>query len=93
MASPLILKPLALSNGKAISMIVRLQNQPLNGIDLRRGKTSPPLPLDIAIRGPQLATYRNSPLSLARSGSALEAFLALAQNPENPEDRFQEVIR
>ena len=90
MASPLILKPLALSNGKAISMIVRLQNQPLNGIDLRRGKTSPPLPLDIAIRGPQLATYRNSPLSLARSGSALEAFLALAQNSENG---FQEVIR
>jgi CRISPR-associated protein Cmr1 len=93
MASPLILKPLALSNGKAVSMIVRLQTQPLNGIVLQQGETLHTLSPNIVIRGPQLATYRNSPLSLVRSGSALEAFLALAQNPENSENGFQEVIR
>jgi CRISPR-associated protein Cmr1 len=80
MASPLILKPLALKNGKAIPLILRLQTPLLTAVDLRRGTESLPLPLTTSICAPRLSTYQNSPLALSPDGSAIEAFLAYAQN-------------
>ncbi len=80
MASPLILKPLALKNGKAIPLILRLQTPLLTDVDLRRENESLPLPLTTSIRDPRLSTYQNSPLALSPDGSAIEAFLAYAQN-------------
>jgi CRISPR-associated protein Cmr1 len=78
MASPLILKPLALANGKAVPLII-WQNVPrLSGIDLRQGSTSLPLPSTVVVQSPRLATYRDSPLSASTTGSALDAFVALA---------------
>jgi CRISPR-associated protein Cmr1 len=88
MASPLILKPLVLGNGKAIPLILRLKAPQLNGVDLRRGETSLSLPPSTAIRDSRLSTYRDSPLGRSPDGSALEAFLAFAC-PEG----FTEVTR
>lgn len=79
MASPLILKPLALANGQAIPLILRLRCAQLEGVDLRRGDTSLPLPPTATIRDPQLASYRDSPLAASPIGSAIEAFLAFAR--------------
>jgi CRISPR-associated protein Cmr1 len=89
MASPLILKPLALADGKqAVPLIMRLVTDPLEGVDLRRGDSSLALPPGTAVRGARLATYANSPLAAAPNGSALDAFLALARDARNG---FQEV--
>jgi hypothetical protein len=88
MASPLILKPLALADGKAIPLILRLKTPPLTGVDLRRGETSLPLPPSTAIRDPRLSSYPNSPLAGSPNGSALEAFLAFARS-----EGFTEVPR
>lgn len=92
MASPLILKPLALQSGDAVPLILRLRTPPLKGVDLRRGDDSISLPPQTVICDPRLARYPNSPLkkSPKRSagepkesasepkGSAIEAFLAFA---------------
>ena len=81
MASPLILKPLALANGKFVPLIVRLKTPALTGVDLRQGEQSLPLPQPTVIRHPKLATYRDSPMKDRSSGgSALEAFLAYAKS-------------
>lgn len=88
MASPLILKPLALQNGKAIPLILRLRTPALTGVDLRDGNTSLPLPAPTLIRHPSLATYPRSPLVGSPAGSALEAFLAFARS-----EGFTEVTR
>jgi CRISPR-associated protein Cmr1 len=81
MASPLILKPMALANGKAIPIILRLKTPPLTGVDLRQGHTSVELPSNAVIRDPKLATYQDSPMqNRSNEGSALEAFLNLAQS-------------
>lgn len=90
MASPLILKSLALANGKAVPLIMRLVTPQLTGIDLRQGDTSRPLPRTTVIQDGRLATYRDSPLAGAASGSALDAFFTLALAPSNG---FQEVAR
>jgi CRISPR-associated protein Cmr1 len=79
MASPIVLKPLALQNGKAIPLILRLQTPALTAVDLRKGTESLPLPRTTSIRDPRLATYKNSPLGRSSAGSAIEAFLAFAQ--------------
>jgi CRISPR-associated protein Cmr1 len=79
MASPLILKPLAHANGKALPLIMHLKAPPLTGVDLRRGETSLSLPEPTLIRDPQLASYPHSPLTASPNGSALEAFLAFAR--------------
>jgi CRISPR-associated protein Cmr1 len=79
MASPLILKPLALQDGKAIPLILRLKTTSLSGVDLRRGDTSLPGSPSATISAPRLASYRNSPLAGSSNGSALEAFLAYAR--------------
>jgi CRISPR-associated protein Cmr1 len=88
MASPLILKPLALANGASVPLIMRLVTPPLTGVDLRRDNQSLVLPAATAIRDRRLATYSNSPLSGATSGSALEAFLRHAGH-----NGFHEVMR
>lgn len=94
MASPLILKPLALANGKAVPLIMQLVTLPLSGVDLRQRQgqqeISLPLPETTVTRDPRLATYHNSPLSGAASGSALEAFLLRVRQPNSG---FQEVTR
>lgn len=79
MASPLILKPLALGNGKFVPLIVRLKTAPLSGVDLRQGSESLKLPDPTFIRHAKLAQYRDSPMQDRTSnGSAIEAFLAYA---------------
>ena len=88
MASPLILKPLALADGKAIPLILRLRTPLLTGVDLRRGDESLRIPPTTAIRQAHLSTYRDSPLNGSPSGSALEAFLAIARS-----QGFTEVTR
>ncbi len=75
MASPLILKPLALENGKAVPLILRLVTPLLPGVDLKL-----PLPSTTEVRANRLANYRDSPLSASKSGSAVDAFLAYARN-------------
>jgi CRISPR-associated protein Cmr1 len=88
MASPLILKPLALENGKALPLIMVLKAPSLTGVDLRRGDTSLPLPQSTVIRDARLSSYRDSPLAGSPNGSALEAFLAFARS-----EGFTEVLR
>lgn len=85
MASPLILAPLLLRDGTAVPLILRLVTQPLSAVELRareRGTTQEPLslPFTPVIRAPGMATYKNSPLHGCPSGSALDAFIALAGN-------------
>jgi CRISPR-associated protein Cmr1 len=90
LASPLILKPLALANGQAVPLVLRLVTPRLTGVDLRRGDASLTLPPTTVVQDGRLATYRDSPLGGAASGSALDAFFALARRPDND---FQEVTR
>jgi CRISPR-associated protein Cmr1 len=91
MASPLILKPLALANGKAVPLIMQMRTPELKAVELKLMK--PPnesqggFPAS-AIRGDRLATYQNSPLASAPSGSAIEAFLVHARSKN-----FREVTR
>lgn len=88
MASPLVLKPLALQSGKTVPLIVRLQTPALTGVDLRRGDTSLGLPPTTVIRGPRLSGYQDSPLARSPNGSAIEAFIAFART-----EGFTEVTR
>ena len=88
MASPLVLKPLALAEGKAIPLILRLKTPPLTAVELRRGNQALPLPFTPVIRQPELSKYSSAPLSRSPAGSALEAFLSLAC-----ENGFAEVLR
>jgi CRISPR-associated protein Cmr1 len=80
MASPLILKPLALADGKAAPLILRLTTPVLTGVELKQGARSLELLDTTVVRDSRLATYRDSPLSSSPSGSAIEAFLAHARN-------------
>jgi CRISPR-associated protein Cmr1 len=75
MASPLILKPLALANGQAVPLVLQLVTTPLSAVELKQGDRSLALPTTVAIQDGRLARYENSPLSHAVSGSAIEAFL------------------
>ena len=77
MSSPLILKPLALKNGKVISVILWLQTPPLTRVDLRRGDRSLELPSTTVVRADRLSVGE-SPLRYAANGSAIEAFLSFA---------------
>ncbi len=79
MASPLILKPLALTQTSALPLIVWLQTPELCGVELRQGNTRQQMPPGLMIRDPNLATYQNSPMqNLSNNGSALEALINLA---------------
>jgi CRISPR-associated protein Cmr1 len=86
MASPLILKPLALQSGKAIPLILQLKSPVLKGVDLRKGEKSVAFPTPPVIRAARLASYQKSPLAGSPSGSALEAFLVYVKS-----EGFQEV--
>ena len=88
MASPLILKPLGLQNGKTIPLILHLKTTELTGVDLRHKKVSKTLPSTTVIRDRRLSNYFNSPLADSPNGSAIEAFLAFARA-----DGFTEVKR
>jgi hypothetical protein len=79
MASPLILKPMALANGKALPLIMRLVTLPLPGVVLKQDSKSLSLPQTTVVQACRLATYRDSPLARSTSGSALEAFLLHAR--------------
>jgi hypothetical protein len=89
MASPLVLKPLAMADGKAVPLILRLVTPPLTGVELKQGSRLLPFPAT-AVRDARLATYRDSPLTGAASGSAIEAFLLHARKSNNG---FREVTR
>jgi CRISPR-associated protein Cmr1 len=89
MASPLILKPVALRNGKFLPLIVRLKTLPLEAVDLRQKEQSLQLPNPTLIRGESLARYQQSPMqNRSANGSAIEAFLAYAKS-----QGFSEVTR
>lgn len=76
MASPLILKPLALADGEAVPLVMQLITPPLPGVVLKQGYNSLDLPGTTVVRDSRLATYRDSPLTGSASGSAVEAFLS-----------------
>jgi CRISPR-associated protein Cmr1 len=80
MASPLILKPLAVANGKAVPLILRLNTPPLTGVVLKQGSNSLDLPETTVVRASRLAAYPDSPIARSASGSAVEAFLVHARN-------------
>lgn len=94
MASPLILKPLALANGKALPLIMKLVAPSVTGVELRPANASAAKALNAAtdsnlladkklvpkLRDPALSAYDNSPLKDSTLGSAVEAFLAHVRN-------------
>ncbi len=90
MASPLILKPLALANGRAVPLILQLVTPPLAAVELKQGSQSLGLPGTTMVQASRLATYRDSPLARSASGSAIEAFLLHARQSNNG---FREVTR
>ena len=93
MASPIILKPLALADGRAVPILVALLAPGASDIELLAGKRSIRTWDARAIHDPRLSNYPNSPLAgLSSQGSALEAFLNFAQRPQ-PHDGpgFEEI--
>jgi CRISPR-associated protein Cmr1 len=83
MASPLILKPLALADGQAVPILVPLCVPGVSEIELMLGSRSRGRLGADAIRHPRLAAYPSSPLGgLTHQGSALEAFLNFARVPQ-----------
>lgn len=88
MASPLILKPLALADGRALGIVMRLITRPLQGVEVRSTDSSGEV-LSLgkwstdALRGQRLAQYRDSPIQLAQSGSALDGFLEFVRQRFN----------
>ncbi|MDD3622509.1 MAG: type III-B CRISPR module RAMP protein Cmr1 [Methanofollis sp.] len=93
MASPLILRPLQCVNGKILQMILQLNTPRVQEVVLKK---APNIPHFTKIRSPDLARYPKSPIGAAKSGgkvrsqagSALDAFLAFAQERKN---NFHEV--
>ncbi len=77
MASPLAIKPLMFQGGRVVPLIMRLNTPEISGIDLRHDYASLNLPTATLIRDSRLS---NSPLAGSPSGSAIEAFLALARS-------------
>lgn len=86
MASPIILKPLALQDGQVIPMILQLNTPQLSQVILKsKHQQFGPLS-ETSIRGERLSSYFNSPLA-GSSGSALDAFLVFAKK----QFHFQEI--
>jgi CRISPR-associated protein Cmr1 len=91
MASPLILKPLALADGQVVPVIVPLVTSGVSEVELMQGTQSRGRIGINAIRDPRLANYAGSPLSgLTNQGSAVEAFLNFARLPASG---FVEITR
>lgn len=91
MASPLVIKALALENGQAIPIILHLvtpavetailksdKNKWVVGVADRRERDLPVGGPNI--RNPEFAKYKESPLAKSREGSALEAFIEFAKD-------------
>jgi CRISPR-associated protein Cmr1 len=95
MASPLILKPLALADGQAVPIIVPLVTPGVSEVELMQGSQSRGRRGTNAIRHPRLARYPNSPLNgLSNQGSALEAFVNFARIPETEDGPgFEEITQ
>lgn len=90
MGSPLLLRPVGTAEGKAVAMAVRLRAPALTEVELTGDSISQPALFPaMAIHRPDLASYPNSPLAGSSDGSALEAFLAFAQNADN---KFRRVL-
>lgn len=87
MASPLILKPLAIAGGVAVPLALRLQTPQLSRVELRRKDDVLPLPSSVAIQGEPLSKYPKSPMKGTASGSAIDAFL----NRLVEQKHFQEI--
>ncbi len=90
MSSPLILRPLRCKNGEVAQIVMRLCTGPLKEVVLEGARGEPHFK---KIRSPDLSHYPGSPMGPSASprsmqGSALEAFIAYAQEKEN---RFLEV--
>jgi CRISPR-associated protein Cmr1 len=82
MSSPIILKPLAIGDGRrAIPMIIRLLIEPLMEVELKVDGTLMASSGEEDIRNIRLAGYNNSPMyGLTPMGSALEAFISFAKS-------------
>lgn len=81
MASPLILRPLALQNNRFVPVIICLRTPALQDVLLKSNNQSLCLPFTPVVAHPRLASYANSPLAnRSAKGSALEAFLAYARS-------------
>jgi hypothetical protein len=95
MASPLILKPLALGDGKAVPIIVSLVTPGIAEVELMQGNHSRGRHAIDSIRHLRLAQYPRSPLDgLTSQGSALEAFLNFARRPASGDGPgFVEITR
>ena len=84
MGSPLVLRPVATADGKAVAVILKLRTPAVTSVELTGRPVSRAAVFGTgAIRRPDLGTYPNSPLAGSPSGSAIEAFLAFAQNADN----------
>lgn len=82
MASPLILKALALADKTAVPAIIPLDVPWFTDVDLTEGGRNSirqTFPYS-SVHRPNLATYANSPLAASANGSAIEAFLAFARS-------------
>lgn len=90
MASPVILKPLALSQSMALSMIVCLKTKPLQSAVLQgKGLKTIHHVDEKQIRNSALAEYLNSPMARgSRQRSALQAFISFVKEKEHG---FEEV--
>jgi hypothetical protein len=94
MASPIILKPLALADGRAVPLILPLLAPGASAVELLAGKRQIGSWDADALHDPRLASYPNSPLSgLSPRGSALEAFANFARRPQGQDGPgFEEII-
>ena len=81
MASPLIIKPLALAEDKAVPMLMLLQAPAPQEIGLFQGRRNCIENEDVLIEDSSLAEYRNSPMQgHTEKGNALDAFIHYAQS-------------
>jgi len=88
MASPIILRPMALGEGqKGVPLIIRLSTETPKQVELKVGGKAIHSIGQEGIHNSALAKYERSPMSgLTKTGSALDAFVAFAKKKE-----FEEV--
>jgi CRISPR-associated protein Cmr1 len=90
MASPLILKPLALAGRKAVPLILRLTTDEIKQVELQDKNKKCLTPRHMVPVRDRSFAQSGSPLhGLSSSGSALDAFVSFAQHDSG----FQEITR